>query len=111
MSEKSDGAVQQAVSAATTSLMACGFCVAAFLPPFSHTITNSVAFTVIAGLGIGISCILHFIFVGISAHRMGRPVARWVLLAFITFPLGSIAGLIVLHWFSEEKQQVKPDSR
>ncbi|MES2102861.1 MAG: hypothetical protein V4634_02500 [Pseudomonadota bacterium] len=111
MSEKSDSAIQMAVSATTSSLVAFGLCVAVFLPPFSRTITNSVAFTVIAGLGIGISCILHFIFVGITAHRMGRPVARWVLLALITFPLGSITGLIVLHWFSEEKQQVNPDSR
>ncbi|HTD04386.1 hypothetical protein [Undibacterium sp.] len=108
MPEKSDHAIQNAVSAATSSLVAFAICVAAFLPPASHTTLHSTMLTVIAGLGIGISCILHFVFVGLTAQRTGRSVALWVFLALISFPLGSIIGLILLSWLKDEQQQAKP---
>ncbi|MES2073477.1 MAG: hypothetical protein V4488_24195 [Pseudomonadota bacterium] len=111
MSEKSDNSAHQAASAASaaiTALVIFGVCVAAFLPPLYHTVSQSLALTILAGLGIAVSCILHLIFVGVTAHRMGRSAARWVILALLLFPVGSIIGLIVLNWLHDEKQQTTP---
>lgn len=111
MLEKSDNSAHKAASAAITALVVFGICVAAFLPPLYHTVSQSLPLIIIAGLGIAASCVLHLIFVGVTAHRMGRSAARWVILALLLFPVGSIIGLIVLSWLHEEKQQTTPEQQ
>ncbi len=96
---------QQPVAAAAVSLLAWGACVAAFLPPFNASASTSAAFAVLLGLAIATTLVLHLVFVGIAAHRLGRSPAKWVALALVTFPLGSIVGLILLEWFGEERNR------
>jgi hypothetical protein len=50
------------------------------------------------------SFILHLVFVGLAAHRLGRSAWWWVVIALLTFPIGSIVGLILFEWFSEEQE-------
>ncbi len=91
------------IAAAAVSLLAWGACVAAFLPPLNAHALDSVPLTVLLGLGIAISLALHLVFVGIAARRLGRSAATWVGLALFTFPVGSIVGLVLVEWFSEEQ--------
>ncbi|MDQ2734536.1 MAG: hypothetical protein M3Y55_06010 [Pseudomonadota bacterium] len=98
---------RQPVAAAAVSLIAWGACVAAFLPPFNAQ-ANSVPLTVLLGLAIAVTLVLHLVFVGIAAHRLGHSSGKWVALALVTFPIGSIVGLILLEWFDEERNQAKP---
>jgi hypothetical protein len=96
---------QQPVAAAAVSLIAWGACVAAFLPPFNAQTSTSVPLAVLLGLAIATTLVLHLIFVGIAAHRLGRSPAKWVAIALVTFPIGSIVGLILLEWFGEERNR------
>ena len=101
---------RQPIVAATVSLLAFGASVAAFLPPLNQQTLASVPLTVALGLTLAASFILHFIFVGLAAHRLGRSVFGWVVLALIGFPIASIVGLILFEWFSEEQSRPQEQS-
>jgi hypothetical protein len=93
---------QQPIAAAAVSLLAFGACVAAFLPPLNQQTLASIPLIIVLGLALAASFILHLIFVGLAAHRLGRSALWWVALALLTFPVGSIVGLILFEWFSED---------
>ena len=95
---------QRPLAAAAISLLVFAACVAAFLPPLNAYGWDSVPLTVLLGLAIAISLVLHLVFVGIAARRLGRSSAAWAALALITFPVGSIIGLILIEWFGEEQR-------
>ena len=96
---------RQPIVAASVSLLAFGGCVAAFLPPLNQQTLESLPLTVALGIALAVSLILHFVFVGIAAQRLGRSVLGWVILALLFFPIASIVGLILFEWFSEEQNQ------
>jgi len=96
---------QQAIVAATFSLLAFGGCVAAFLPPLVDRTTASMPLTVMLGIALAVSFVLHLAFIGIAAQRLGRSVVAWVVLAFLFFPIASIVGLVLFEWFSDEQRQ------
>jgi hypothetical protein len=93
--------VTQAVAPAAVSLVAFAVCVGAFLPPFVERTVSSVPITVLFGLAIAVSFVLHVAFVGIAAHRAGRSAALWAVLTVVFFPVGSIVGLVLFEWFSD----------
>jgi Na+/melibiose symporter-like transporter len=95
---------QRSIAAAAVTLLVFGGSVAAFLPPFVNRITESVLLIILLGLVIAGSLILHFVFVGIAASRLGRSALLWVVLALLFFPIASIVGLILFEWFSEEQK-------
>ena len=95
----------QPIVAASVSLLAFGGCVAAFLPPLNQQTLESLPLTVALGIALAVSLILHFVFVGIAAQRLGRSVWGWVILALLLFPIASIVGPILFEWFSEEQNQ------
>jgi hypothetical protein len=97
--------VQRAQSATLLTLVISCACALAFIPPFWATTTNSVLLTIIAGLGFLVSMVLHFVFVGITADRMGRSPARWVTLAILLPLLASIIGLILIGWKNDENDK------
>jgi hypothetical protein len=69
--------------------------VASFLPPlFQQYTSQSVLLMIGAGIGIFVCMVLHLIFIGIAAKRLGRSPLLWVILTLCTLPLGSIIGLI-----------------
>jgi len=96
------------IAAATVCLLVCGGCIAAFLPPLNETVLGSVPLVVVIGLTLALSIILHLVFVGIAAHRLGRSVPGWVAIATVTFPIGSIVGLVLFEWFSDEADRSAP---
>lgn len=98
---------QQPIAAAAVTLVILCACIAAFLPPLNRHIVHSPALTVLLGLTITVSLILHLVFIGIAAKRLGRSPALWVIIALCTMPIASIIGLILFEWFGEEQQQNK----
>jgi ABC-type thiamin/hydroxymethylpyrimidine transport system permease subunit len=96
---------QQPIAAAAVTLVICIACIASFLPPLSKYTTASVPLVILAGLGMAVSLILHLIFVGVAAKRLGRSPTLWVVIALCGFPIASIIGLILFEWFSDEQNQ------
>jgi hypothetical protein len=96
---------QPAIGAAAGSLLTFVACVAAFLPPLNSYVTHSVPLVIVAGLGIAVSLVLHLVFVGIAANRLGRSPVFWVIISLLTLPIASIVGLILFEWFSDEQKQ------
>jgi len=95
---------ERSIAAAAVTLLVFGAAVAAFLPPFFNRFADSVPLLVLLGLTVAASLVLHFIFIGIAASRLGRSAVLWVVLAFLFFPIASIVGLILFEWFSEEQK-------
>jgi hypothetical protein len=96
--------VQRALAASTVSLVVAVACLAMFLPPMVDRTTAAVPMTVLVALAMTAAMILHWVFLGIAAHRMGRSVAGWVALAVLLFPIGGVAALMLLAWFVDEAQ-------
>jgi heme/copper-type cytochrome/quinol oxidase subunit 4 len=96
---------QQPIAAAAVTLVVWVICVAAFLPPLNTHITDSVPLVIIAGLGIAVSLVLHLIFIGMAARRLGRSAVLWVIVALCFLPIASIVGLILFEWFSEQEKE------
>ena len=101
---------QQPIVAAAVSLVCFGACVAAFLPPMNQQTFASIPLIIVLGLALAASFILHLVFVGLAAHRLGRSALWWVILALLTFPIASIVGLILFEWFSEEQNRAQGQS-
>ena len=96
---------QQPIAAATVSLIAWVLGVAAFLPPLNKYTLDSVPLMILAGVGIAVSLVVHLVFIGLSAQRLGRSPMLWVLICLCLFPLASIVGLILFEWFSDQEKQ------
>jgi hypothetical protein len=94
---------RQPIAAAAGTLLCFGAGVAGFLPPLNRHILDSVLLSALLGLAIAVSLILHLVFVGVAANRLGRSAVRWVIVAVVVFPVASIVGLILFEWFSEEQ--------
>ena len=96
---------QQPIAAAAVTLVVWVVCVAAFLPPLYDQVKDSVPLVIIAGLGVAVSLVLHLIFIGMAASRLGRSVVLWVIVALCFLPVASIVGLILFEWFSEQEKE------
>lgn len=97
---------QQPIAAAAVTLVLWIFGVASFMPPlFQRYTSQSVLYIIGAGITIFVCMVLHLVFIGIAAKRLGRSPLLWVLLTLCTLPLGSIIGLILFEWFSEQEKQ------
>jgi len=95
---------QRPIAAAAVSLFAtCAF-IGSLIPPLNRYTQNSVGLMVILGIGIAVSAVLHLIFIGMAARRLGRSPALWVIVAVCFAPVASIIGLILFEWFSDEKK-------
>ncbi len=95
---------QRPIAAAAVSLFAACAFVAALAPPLNRYTLDSVPLVVVLGVGIAVSVVLHLIFIGMAARRLGRSAALWVTVALLLLPLASIVGLILFEWFSDEKK-------
>jgi hypothetical protein len=93
--------VQRALAASAVSLLVACACLALFLPPMVNATVASVPKTVFIALSMTSAIILHWVFTGIAAQRMGRSPLGWVALALL-FPVGGVAALVLLAWFGDE---------
>jgi hypothetical protein len=98
----SDRPASPALSASAVALLLFAAGVLMFLPPLVEATVASVPRTVLFGLVIAASFLLHFVFLGIAAQRQGRRVLPWVALALLLFPVGSIVALVLLAWHDGE---------
>lgn len=98
----------RALAAATVSLLIAVGCVALFLPPLNQRVIDSVLALVAVGCALASALIVHAVFLGIAARRMGRSVVGWVALSVLLFPVGSAAALIVLSWLGDEASAPEP---
>ena len=98
----------RALAAATICLLFVVACVALFLPPLNARLVDSVLALVATGCVLAAALLLHAVFLGIAAHRMGRSVAGWVALSVLLFPVGSAAALVVLSWLGDEAGGAEP---
>jgi hypothetical protein len=98
---------QQPIAAAAVSLVVFCACIAAFLPPLNRHTLHTPALTILLGMTIAVSLILHLIFIGIAASRLARSPVLWVIIALCTMPIASIIGLILFEWFSDEQKQTE----
>lgn len=95
---------QRPIAAAAVSLFAACAFIAALAPPLNRYTLDSVPLMVILGVGIAVAAVLHLIFIGMAARRLGRSAALWVVVAICFMPVASIIGLILFEWFSDEKK-------
>jgi uncharacterized membrane protein len=98
----SDRPASPAISASAVALLLFGAGVLMFMPPLVEATVESVPRTVLFGLIVAASLVLHFIFLGIAVQRQGRRVAVWVVSAMLLFPVGSIVALVLLAWHDGE---------
>ncbi len=94
---------RRALAAASVSLVFALACTVMFLPPLVAQTTGSVPRVVAIGVVLAASLLLHWAFLGIAAHRMGRSVPGWVALSLLLYPVGSATALILLGWLGDEE--------
>ena len=99
---------QRALNASTLALVLAVACLLLFIPPFGERYLTTVALMAGNGLVLATALLLHWTFLGIGVHRLGRSVLGWVALAALLFPVGGAAALILLTWFSEETAAAAP---
>jgi hypothetical protein len=97
-----DRQASPALSASAVALLLFGAGVLMFMPPLVDETVASVPRSVLFGLVIASSLVLHFIFLGIALQRQGRRVGLWVGLSLLFFPVGSIVALVLLAWHETE---------
>jgi hypothetical protein len=98
----SDRPASPAISSAAVALLLFGAGVLMFIPPLVEATIVSLPRTVLFGLVIAASLILHFVFLGIAAQRQGRRVFGWVMLALLLPTVGSIVALVLFAWHDGE---------
>jgi hypothetical protein len=89
------------LQAATLMLGAALLCVALFLPPLLDATIASPLRAAATGAALGVTLLLHWIFLGMAARRLRRSVAAWVGLSVLLFPIGSVLSLVLLGWFAD----------
>jgi amino acid transporter len=99
-----DSPARRAVTSATLSLVVCAACMVAFLPPMANATLASMPQTVLLGVALATSLVLHWVFIGLAAHRMARSVPFWLGFSVLLFPIGSVATLVLLGWLLEERE-------
>ena len=92
-----------ATSSAIALLIFAG-CVMAFIPPWLPDTLASLPKIILFGIGIAVSLVLHLVFLGIAAQRLGRSPTLWVMLGLLFFPIVSIVGLVLFAWFEDESK-------
>jgi cytochrome bd-type quinol oxidase subunit 2 len=97
-----DRQASSALSASAVALLLCGVGVMMFLPPLVDETVASLPRTVLFGLVIAASLLLHGVFLAIAAQRQGRRAGRWLVVALLLPVLGSVLALVVLAWFENE---------
>ena len=94
---------KQPIAAAAVTLVCWIGGVACFLPPLLQRTLQSIPLMIVIGIGILVSMVLHLIFIGMAAKRLGRSPVLWVIITLCLFPIASIIGLILFEWFSENQ--------
>lgn len=99
-------AAQRAHSASTIALGVCILAVVALLMsvvPSVDITASKIVLIVLFGSAAAVGQFVHWVFLGIAAHRLNRSVAGWVALSVLLFPIGSVVALLMLWWYGAEQ--------
>ncbi|MDE1926194.1 MAG: hypothetical protein KGJ30_07500 [Burkholderiales bacterium] len=102
---------QRALTASTLALAVALLALASFLPPLLASTLQSVLRIVVTALALAVGLVLHWVFLAVAAGRMERGRAGWVGLSAALFPIGSVAALILLNWYTHESGEAAPALR
>lgn len=92
---------QRAASAASNALLAFVACLAFLIFHASEADEVRPFIVLLCSLGLGVTGVLHLIFVGLLARRLGKRPAPWVVGALLTLPVGSAVALVLYDWHSK----------
>lgn len=96
---------RDALLGAGVTLLAFGFCLWRVIAETAGGADADPLRMTFYGLGMAASIVAHLAFVAVAARGQGRSALLWTVLALISFPVGSLAGMIVLLWFSDRPAQ------
>lgn len=97
-----DSPAQNALKSSAAALIVAIACIALFLPPLVTSTTSSPLMATAVGLALATALLLHWVFLAIGARRLLRSVPGWLALSVLLCPVGSVAALVLLGWFSQE---------
>jgi hypothetical protein len=97
-----DSPAVNALKSSVAALIVAIACVAMFLPPLQTRTVESALSAAAVGVALATALLLHWVFLAIAARRLGRSVPGWLSLSVLLFPVGSVASLVLLGWFSQE---------
>jgi hypothetical protein len=98
----SEPSAQRALGASSLALLVACASIAAFLPPMLEATLASIFRIALMGCAAAVGIVLHWVFLGIAAHRLDRSAPGWVSLGLM-FPIGGAAALMLLGFFSDER--------
>jgi MFS family permease len=87
-----------AAAAASVTILAAIAALGFLIYQASAEIEAQPHLIVLAAIALVSAMALHLVFVGLLARRTGRSPVRYVVIALLTFPIGSIVGLIFYEW-------------
>ena len=93
---------QRALAASSAALVVALACLLTFMPSVFERVLATALGVVVIGAVLATAVILHWAFLGIGVHRLGRSLPGWLALAVLLFPIGGVAALILLGWLSDE---------
>jgi hypothetical protein len=102
-----ESSAQRALGASCLALLVACASLTAFLPPMLEATLTSIFRMALLGCAAAVGIVLHWVFLGIAAHRLDRSAPGWVSLGLM-FPIGGAAALILLGFFSEEPDRHPP---
>jgi hypothetical protein len=97
-----DSPAVNALKSSAAALVVAIACVAMFLPPLQARTLESPLSAAAVGVALATALLLHWVFLAIAARRLERSVSGWLSLSVLLFPVGSVASLVLLGWFSQE---------
>ena len=97
-----DSPALNALKSSAAALVVAIASLAMFLPPLLDRTTETPLMAAAVGVALATALLLHWVFLAIGARRLGRSVAGWLGLSVLLFPVGSVASLVLLGWFSQE---------
>ena len=103
-----EATAQRALAASTFALVLALACALLFVPPYLERYLGEPVHRVSNGLVLAGALALHWYFLGVAVRRQQRPLAGWLALAVLLFPLGGAAALMLLSASSEESPSPAP---
>ena len=99
----SENPAQRALAASTVALIVAGACLYLIIAGATgEDMDPPAARTVLYSLGLASALLLHYVFLGMGAQRLGRSIAAWLGLAVLLPGVGGIAALVLLSWLHDE---------
>ena len=97
-----ESSAQRALATATLALLVAVVAIALFLPPLAARTLASTLRTTGAAAVLVLAMLLHWVSLGVAAHRLQRPLGFWVGLSVLLFPIGSAAALLLMRGANDD---------